>query len=159
MTTFRQAVREGLWIVLAACILGFVYSYSTGKGLFGPASETRMQVIAATAPSMIHLEEARRLYDLNQALFVDSRHAFDFEKGHIRGAVNVPLASFEEKRELVRALPKDKVLITYCDGADCNSSIELAVKLQEAGFSGVKVFFGGWYEWLAQSLPVEESTR
>ncbi len=155
MTLFRQAIREALWIILVAAVLGFVYSYTTDKGLF--ATPRSLSASAEKAPSMIHLEEARRLYDLNHALFVDSRHEFDFKVGHIRGAVNLPLAEFELRKELVSSLPKDKVLVTYCDGAECNSSIELAVRLQGMGFSGVKVFFGGWQEWQSQRLPIEGS--
>lgn len=156
MIRFRQALREALWIVLTASVLGFAYSFTAGKGMFEPLSVATTE---KTAPSMIHIDEVRRLYDLNQALFIDSRHSFDFQLGHIRGAVNVPLAEFDLRKELVGALPKDKTLVTYCDGADCNSSIELAVRLQGSGFSAVKVFFGGWHEWQSQLLPTEGSKK
>lgn len=156
MIRFRQAFREALWIVLTASVLSFAYSFTTGKGMFEPLASVTPET---GTPSMIHMEEARRLYDLNQALFIDSRHAFEFQLGHIRGAVNIPLAEFDLRKDLVGALPKDKALVTYCDGANCNSSIELAVRLQAAGFSGVKVFFGGWQEWRSQFLPTEGAKK
>jgi 3-mercaptopyruvate sulfurtransferase SseA len=47
------------------------------------------------------------------------------------------------------------VLVAYCDGQECNSSINLALKLDSLGYSNVKIFFGGWREWTNSSQPTE----
>jgi len=154
----RRSYRESLMIFGAAVVLGFSYTAITEKGYFQqkkPVSHLRK--LAQLAPAMISLEEAKALYDSSKAVFIDARHPFEYQQGHIRGAINVPLAEFEKKSDVLSKLPSNKVLVTYCDGVECNSSLELASKLYDAGLSNVKVFFSGWQEWTSHKLPIESS--
>ncbi len=157
MITIRQGLREGVFIVLTAGLLGFVFTMVMERGLFaGPPKQPPMSVASGEVPpAMIDIAEAQSLFESGNALFVDSRHEFDFKMGHIKGSVNLPLKDYDTRRDFLTTLPKDKVLITYCDGAECNSSIDLASKLHQAGFSGVRIFFGGWSEWTSHNLPTE----
>ncbi len=95
------------------------------------------------------------MFDTGEAVFVDSRHPFDFRMGHIRSAINIPLNELSTKQRAIASLPRDKTIVVYCDGSECNSSIELAAKLYEQGLGGVKIFFGGWQEWTAKKFPTE----
>jgi 3-mercaptopyruvate sulfurtransferase SseA len=90
-------------------------------------------------------------------MFVDARHEFDFKLGHIKGAINVPLKDYDLRKSVLNGTSPDRVIIAYCDGAECNSSIELSVKLMKDGHPTVKIFFGGWKEWEAANLPVEKT--
>lgn len=161
MNMIRQGLREGIIIVLAAGVLGFVFTMVMERGLFaGPPKQPPVSVAAGEVPpAMIDLTEAQSLFESGNALFVDSRHEFDFKLGRIKGAVNVPLKDLDTHRELLSTLPMNKTLITYCDGAECNSSIELASKLHQAGYSGVRIFFGGWSEWTSHNLPTERAAQ
>lgn len=160
MTRFRVAVREALGIACCAIALGFVFTFAQHKGFFAEPSKPKAAPSAAIVPpSMIHLPAVKTLYDSGTAVFIDARHAFDYNLGHIRGAVSLPLAEFDQRKSSVDSLPRDRILVTYCDGIDCNSSIELAAKLYEAGFSGVRIFFAGWTEWQNQHLPEESTPR
>lgn len=152
MTRIALASREGLGILVCSIILGFTYTSVQEKGFFAPEKRTRVS-LGSVAPEMIELQQALDLFQAGNAVFVDSRHAFDYKLGHILGALNLPLSDYDSSPEAVRSLPRNKTLVTYCDGAECNSSIELATKLKEAGFSDVRVFFGGWNEWQNQKLP------
>jgi len=156
---YKQATRESVLIVCAAVVLGFSYTLFAGKGFFGSSKTTGIAPShgAGPAPTPISLTEARTLFETGGAIFVDSRHHFDFRRGHIRSAVNIPLANFESAQKTVAALPRDKVIIVYCDGSECNSSIELAAKLYEQGFGGVRFFWGGWQDWVSNKLPTESS--
>lgn len=157
MSRLRQSSREGLGIILCATVLGFAVTAIRDKGVFAgesPATSATRQP-PGDSPTMIHLPQAIALYESGQGLFIDARHALEYRRGHIRGAINLPLHEFEIRRSQVDSLPRDKVLITYCDGVECNSSIGLAARLREAGFSGVKIFFAGWNEWQQQNLPSE----
>lgn len=154
MTRFQKAWRESLVIAGCAVILGFSYTFVQGKGFFaGPASPSASGQVSAT-PQIIHIQEALNLFQSGEAIFVDTRHEFDYNLGHIRGALNLPLAEFDSKQEVISSLGRNKTIITYCDGAECNSSVEVATKLAESGFTSVKVFFAGWNEWQNQGLPV-----
>ncbi len=141
-------------ILLAATALGFIYTAATEKGMFGNAI-IRTASTGPHAPIMISSEEAQKFFEESSALFVDARREFDFKLGHIKGAINIPLKDFDARKETLALVPKDKQVVTYCDGAECNSSIELAAKLHTLGFTNVKIFFGGWREWEAHHLPTE----
>ena len=52
-------------------------------------------------------------------------------------------------------IPTDTLLITYCSGAECESSTDVAALLAEEGYSQVKVLFGGWENWKRAGYPVE----
>jgi rhodanese-related sulfurtransferase len=149
-----QSIRETLLLIVAAAILGFAYTFVTKQGFF---SEKKSAFSSTTANlEMISLEKAKELYESQGVLFIDARHDFEYKMGHIRGAINIVLKEIDTHRILLESIPKEKMLIVYCDGAECNSSIELALKLMELKFTNVKVFFGGWQEWKANNLPIEK---
>jgi rhodanese-related sulfurtransferase len=146
--------REALLLIVAAIVSGFAYTFVTKQGFFAEGGKTP----PAPMPDleMISLPKAKTFFDSSNAVFVDARHEFEYKQGHIRGAVNVALNEFENHRSRLNNIPKDRMLIVYCDGAECSSSIALAVKLLESGSTNVKVFFGGWQEWKNANLPVEK---
>lgn len=79
-------------------------------------------------------------------LILDSRESDAFLKGHIPGAMNLPYEQFEQYLPILEAQQGIHTVITYCDGSDCMSSIELAQKVAFL-FENVYYFFGGWTEW------------
>ncbi len=110
--------------------------------------------------SFIMLPEAEGLFSMNEALFIDSRNDEAFKAGHIAGAVNIP---YEEKSETPildeLLIPKERILVVYCDGSECQSSVGLSTILHEQGFTDIRVFFGGWKEWQVEGLPIEKSNE
>ena len=148
------ALRESLLILIGAALLGFAYSFVMKKGFFAPPSTSVVEF--SSPPVFISYDEAFTFFKNGNVLFVDARHEFDYKLGHIRGAINVPLTDFDLKKSALADVQKDKIIVTYCDGADCNSSIELGKKLAETGFTRVKMFFGGWNEWQQHDEPTEK---
>lgn len=155
MNGLRTAIRESLLLLTAATLLGFSYTAIAKKGLF---AETGSASLPPPSPPMISLQEVQAIFHSGEAVFIDARHAYDYRLGHIKGAINIPLAEYERMNDIVRAIPKEKLIVVYCDGAECNSSIQFAVKLSSEGFTNVKIFFGGWREWEAEKLPTEKAT-
>ena len=45
------------------------------------------------------------------AYIIDVREAMEFENGHIKGAINIPLS---ELREKANEIPKDKPVYLHC---------------------------------------------
>lgn len=128
------------------------------KGYFQQKkSSSRLRKLAELAPAMISLEEAKALFDSGKAVFLDSRHPFEYRQGHIRSALNVPINDFDKKQDVLAKISQDRTLVTYCDGVECNSSIALAAKLHEVGYTKVKIFFSGWQDWSSNKLPIETS--
>jgi len=103
----------------------------------------------------ITLPEAEDLFAGQQVLFIDSRAAEAFKEGHIFGAVNIP---YEKPGRI--SIPDDllawreRTLVIYCDGSECRSSVALAKFLHSQGCTDLRVFFGGWDEWLVAGLPI-----
>jgi rhodanese-related sulfurtransferase len=158
LTRLHQAFREAGVLLLVAAALGFIYTAATEKGLFAhPTPTAPGQPAGLLAPAMVTRDQAQAWFNSGTAVFIDARHEFDFKLGHIRGAINIPLRMYETKMALLDTIPKNRLLITYCDGAECNSSIELSVKLAKDGYSVVKIFFGGWREWTEANLPIDTS--
>lgn len=161
MSQFQQGLREAGLILLTACVLGFSYTATFKKAIFAGSNlnSTSPATASKNQLPMISLDEAKGLFDAGQTVFIDARHEFDFKLGHIKGAVNIPLKDFEARRDSFDVYPKDKSIVAYCDGAQCNSSIELSVKLLAAGYTNVKVFFGGWKEWTDGQFPMDKSPQ
>ncbi len=103
----------------------------------------------------ITLGEAEGLFSEGEALFIDSRPMEVFQTGHILGAMNLPFEEEKKEEDLdLIFLPPERTVVVYCDGSECNSSLELAKVLQQKGLIDIKIFFGGWIEWMREGLPV-----
>ena len=81
----------------------------------GAATRSASKEVWAQANSdgaaRIKPEEVRELLKKNKAVLVDVRGAAVYKAGHVKGALNIP---FNEIRERVKELPRDKMIITYC---------------------------------------------
>jgi rhodanese-related sulfurtransferase len=154
--SYRTVFVEVTMIVVAAIILSFAYTGIMRKGLFRASSPPSPAAAPeAIASTFLTYEEVQGLYIRQHALFIDARHASDFDGGHIKGAINIPLNEIRKNHGILQSLPRDRLLVVYCDGESCNSSVELAKLLYGSGFSNVKIFFGGWNDWLAHKQPTE----
>lgn len=107
------------------------------------------------ATSGITLKDALAAHESKAALFIDARDPEEFALGHIMGAINLPAHAFMDSINYLESLDLNSLIITYCDGEDCNASIDLASDLIMMGFTRVNFFFGGWQEWQAAEFPVE----
>ncbi len=104
----------------------------------------------------ISLSEAENLWSAGEAVVVDSRSQEEYASGHIPGAISIPLIEVKEGADyLFNRLPPDRQIVVYCEGGGCQTSLALARILYARGYKNIKVFSGGWEEWLKAGLPVE----
>jgi rhodanese-related sulfurtransferase len=87
-------------------------------------------------------------------LLVDARTPEAYAKGHVPSAINLPHRKIDA--QMTSMIPKDKILITYCDGVFCNASTKAAAKLTALGFR-VKEMLDGLSGWKTEGYPVEET--
>ncbi|MEJ5314547.1 MULTISPECIES: rhodanese-like domain-containing protein [Anaerolinea] len=59
----------------------------------------------------ISLEDAKKAFDTQSAIFVDVRDSNSYAQQHIKGAINIPLGVLESR---LNELPKDQWIILYC---------------------------------------------
>ncbi len=96
-------------------------------------------------------------------LLVDARPFSDYNKGHIPHAVNIDWIDnlenekFKDTEKLFKLysfIPKDKEVITYCQGGYRAANTYLVLK--KLGYSNVKMYLGSWGEWgNVSSLPIQ----
>lgn len=155
----KKLLSHILFIIILGVLLGFGTNFRLIKQFLG--GEFQYGFISSEdypSVSFIMLPEAEGLFSMNEAQFIDSRNSEAFKAGHIAGAVNIP---FEEKSDTSLlgelSIPKEKTLVVYCDGSECQSSVGLSRFLHELGFTDIRVFYGGWKEWQMEGLPIEIS--
>ena len=90
-------------------------------------------------------------------LFIDARDESDFNAGHITNSINIPFDDFDNHKQKLQQIHKDKPTVIYCAGTECDLSHLLAKLLFEQGYKQVYVFFGGWVEWIDAEYPTEQT--
>jgi len=159
--TFRKAVWQAMAIVALGCFAGLLANFLRPGGLNLVKANSANQ---ASDPGdsnglQIALEDAEIFFLSQTAIFLDTRDGEAYDLGHIQGAKSLPWGEFEVNYQAVlEDIEKDVYIITYCDGAKCNSSEHVAVALLEKGFSNVYVLFNGWTLWQKRDLPVDKGT-
>ncbi len=104
----------------------------------------------------ISFEEAEKLFMEKSALFIDARSMDEYVKGHILGARSLSWHDVDQRFiEVTKDISPDTLIITYCDGINCELSWDLALFLMDMGFNNVRVLLDGWAEWTNGHLPVE----
>lgn len=101
----------------------------------------RAKLAFGTDPSDVHADLEN---GVDGFVVVDARSAENFGRGHVPGAISLPHRQMNEAS--VGILPKDKLIVVYCDGTGCNASTKAAAKLTALGFT-VKEMIGGIDWW------------
>lgn len=107
---------------------------------------------------LITLSQTYSLFISDSVLFIDARDKWDYADGHIPGAINIPSYNFEENNPILKNIPKEKTLVLYCGGDDCDASLSLAKKLQKLKYSYLYIFKEGWEEWTKAGYKTEKSS-
>ena len=153
-----RSIRQLSVIVLAAVAVALISNHYRPAPL--PLVGNWSQEARLTSPSgrqmAISLDEAKVMHQSRGAVFMDARPLEEFTKGHIQGAKSLPWHEAEQQvMDVVADLSNDVVIITYCDGDSCNLSKDLALFLDNLGFSKVRILVNGWTVWQNGGLPVE----
>jgi rhodanese-related sulfurtransferase len=111
-------------------------------------------------PPFLNLVEASALHQNLEVVFLDARYTEEYERGHIEDALLLPFEAEEDVydahwKKIEPLLDTNTLIVTYCSGTECESSLFLARYLRdEMGYDSVKIFFGGWRRWEKAGLPV-----
>ncbi|MGE3107879.1 MAG: rhodanese-like domain-containing protein [Phycisphaerales bacterium] len=111
----------------------------------------------------IALAEVRALMtgkEASRTLLVDSRLPEKFDEGHIPGARNVQLADARARtgNVLNPQLAEYKNLVVYGEDPGAASPRALTTRLMQLGHKGVRIFEGGYAEWLRAGLGVDRTS-
>ncbi len=154
-----KAVMQSALIVSLSVLCGLVSNHirDTRLSLFGMSEKSGQHVDnnGLEENLAISLEKAKDAYFSGKVLFIDARPVELYVRGHIKGAVNLPLDKFNELFDRIKfQLFKKDLIITYCDGESCDLARELAMKLSFQGCEHVRFLKNGWTKWKTNMLPV-----
>lgn len=160
-----KTIKEISVIVSAAMVIAFIVNALSPAGipLLGQWDESVGVVradpndeTAVPGLEIDRIEIAKQVYDQGAALFVDARSETDFNAGHIKGAVSLPVGEFEMNIEaFLNQYPPDQDIIVYCSGRTCEDSHHLAEMLIEFDYGNVSVMIDGFTGWMEKGYPVE----
>ena len=143
--TFHEFVVVCVWIWVGALTLWG----ADGLGLLSDTSH-----YPSNSTYQIDFPLVHEIWKKGNAVFVDARSASSFNRGHIPGAVNVPI---NRVISTLAVLPADKsvLLITYCGSIECPNAYQLMNVLLAKGYQNVKFFPRGLRGWQALGYPLE----
>ncbi|MGD8779913.1 MAG: rhodanese-like domain-containing protein [Ignavibacteria bacterium] len=152
-------------IIVISSSLGIIFNSFSSKGIkvirepdkivASGSNDYSIVVSDGIEIKAIESETTYKHFLSNDFLFVDSRDQWDFNEGHIKGAINIPEFSFEPDNAELTKIDKSQKLIIYCEGNDCDVSKRLAKELIKLGYSNVYIDLGGWMEWVTLGFPIE----
>jgi rhodanese-related sulfurtransferase len=109
----------------------------------------------------ISAEELKQMIDKGAAnlVIVDVRDSGSYDAGHIKGAINIyydPTANPQDRQMMLKNLPMEKLIVTYCDCSDDASSAAVADELYELAFDRdkLKALKGGSLRWVELKYPM-----
>ena len=87
----------------------------------------------------------------NSVVIVDVRTPEEFQQGHVRNAINVPLSNIIDNPAILR-ISKEKPIVLYCrSGYRAGKAAEA---LQKNGHQNLRHLKGDMQAWLKAGLPV-----
>lgn len=104
----------------------------------------------------------RESYDLWEqgAYFIDARHEHEFEAGHIEYAAWLASSLFDTDSDrafaIATSMPKDATVVIYCVGGECDASHNTARRLEQIGFTDLRIMGVGYTDWLDAGFPTAE---
>ena len=158
-------IKEISILVGASLIAAFAFNYFSPGGISLVGQwDTAIGLITANEKNDIVLNDleigdvtlAKKLYDSKKFVFVDARSRDDYDEGHIKGAVSLPVGQFDETIEtFLEQYPPESAIVTYCSGRTCEDSHKLAQLLLAFGYTEINVFIDGFPGWEAAGYPIE----
>jgi len=109
--------------------------------------------------------------DLSKQIVIDLSHAQGYKRGHIKGALNLPLERFDFTKlvDTYGGIMLDDVYSVFKELGVDNDTSEIILYdnsgllasrlwfvMRYFGFTNVRILNGGWRAWLRAGLPVDE---
>ena len=95
-----------------------------------------------------------KLVKAGEVTVIDVRPPDEYESGHVKGAINIPIKELEER---IKELDLDKEVIAYCRGPYCMMAFEAVSKLRGGSFRARRLE-NGFPEWKNSGMPVERKS-
>jgi rhodanese-related sulfurtransferase len=162
-------MKESAVMLILSILTALVFNHVSPKGiaLVGKWDPSQGVITARSKQDAVLPEReirevalAKRLFDQQEALFVDVRHPSVSGKGHIPGALLLPVHEREKWIDaFVEHYPVSCLIVVYCHGRECSDSHVVAQFLTDMGYERVKVFIDGYAGWENAGFPTEKEKQ
>lgn len=110
--------------------LSYAPPYSTAKDVVNYAGYVGSNLLN-NEYKQVNVDKVRELAE-NNAYIIDVREKYEYEEGHIKGAVNIPLCEFRKRLD---EIPTDKPVYVHCRSGQ--RSYNAIIALQNLGFKNL----------------------
>ena len=162
----------GIWLLFTGCLIGgLMLNEMRAKPLAwvyaSPQSRLAQSIDRLGSPARISVSgerdvttaEMQSLSATNAAVILDARPDIFYRLGHIPAALSLPRDDFEKQYQVLRSSllnHRTSTLVVYCSSSDCHDSQMVADALQKLGYRRVRLYRGGWTDWVGANLPEEK---
>ncbi len=120
---------------------------AAGKDLYS-------DIPASDLPRNVSLAKAKTFYDRGGLLVLDARDPGEYADGHIQGAVDAPYDQKAGDPDWIMKTAKDpRPILVYCDGGDCELSLDLGTVITQVGHKRVLILTDGYPGWSDAGYP------
>ncbi len=134
----RERLREGLRLA----------------GVPETGEDTQVSPSFIPGATSIDVVEAKQLYDRG-VMFIDTRPVFDWNTGHVAGAVLLELEKMFTEEALSKLIDPAEEAVIYCQGSRCLRSSKATEKAVLWGFEKIYYFRDGYPAWKTAAFPIE----
>ncbi len=134
-------------------LYGDVYFWITGNRLGNSNAPQNTEDQKSQIPTIDTNALSAKIDGDKTLLLLDVRTSKEYESGHIKQAVSLPLDQIDNQIGKLE-LAKNQEIITMCDGKGCNRADQAAAKLIGLGFSNVASYHDGITAWQLAGKPV-----
>lgn len=100
--------------------------------------------------------EATMLINRQEPIIVDVRDNTNFAKGHIKGAINIPIVDLPQGNGRLDNHKEKDILIICNQGMQAGQA---AKTLRKQGFTKLHILKGGMQAWNTENLPTAKGVR
>ncbi|MBN2345913.1 MAG: rhodanese-like domain-containing protein [Candidatus Aminicenantes bacterium] len=157
MSELRKRAWQMAALVAASLVLGLGANFLAED----PLPLLRRPPAEAPAPvdpsfGLADAEFVRQFRADPAVVLLDARTNHDFARGHIPGALHLPISRFAEAfPSLEKRLRAARMVVVYCSDPHCSDSHDLALRLRQEGLAFIFLYRGGMEDWLEKGHALE----
>ena len=163
----KNEVFQIFFLLAISVFLAFFYNYFSPSGiaLFGQWEKSK-GVVSPNAKNevidnSIEINDPnlmKRIVEKKGEIILDVRNKDSYDEGHVPSALSFPLFEFDDVIEkLLELTVPVSPIVVYCSSIECSDSHTFAQRLNDMGFSNVKVYAGGYREWEEMGYEIENN--
>ncbi len=137
------AIHAGMTVYeLEKLELAYAPPYSSAKDPVNMAGYVASNILKGDH-AIIHWDKLEKI-DKKKTILLDVRHPYEFKRGTIEGAINIPV---DELRNRINEIPKDKNVIIFCKQG-LRGYIAYKI-MKQKGFKNIKNLSGGYLTYFS----------